>query len=52
MCSSDLKKKGWAEYPVSPLYSPQSLIAEGTADYGASLVIPGDERLAFLDFLK
>lgn len=42
-----VKENGWSEYSVYPLYSPQSLIAEGTADYGASLVIPGDERLAF-----
>lgn len=42
-----VKQKGWVEYSVYPLYSPQSLIAEGTADYGASLVIPGDERLTF-----
>lgn len=42
-----VKEKEWAEYSVYPLYSPQSLIAEGTADYGASLVIHGDERLVF-----
>lgn len=42
-----VKQKGWSEFSVYPLFSPQSLIAEGTADYGASLVIPGDERLSF-----
>jgi len=42
-----VKGNGWNEYSVYPLYSPQSFIAEGTADYGASLVIPSDERLAF-----
>lgn len=42
-----VKEKGWMEYCVYPLFSPQSLIAEGTADYGASLVIHGEERLAF-----
>jgi hypothetical protein len=42
-----VKELGWAEYSVYPLYSPQSLIAEGTADYGASLVMSGEERLAF-----
>ncbi len=26
-----VKDKGWIEYTVYPLYSPQSLIAEGTA---------------------
>ena len=42
-----VKEKGWAEYSVYPLYSPQSFIAEGAADYGASLVISGDDRLKF-----
>ena len=42
-----VKEKGWNEYSVYPLYSPQSFIAEGTADYGASLVIHGEDRLNF-----
>ncbi|MBI2685289.1 MAG: hypothetical protein HYX27_03160 [Acidobacteria bacterium] len=42
-----VNQRGWVEYCVYPLYSPQSLIAEGTADYGANLVIHGEERLAF-----
>lgn len=42
-----VKELGWKEYCVYPLFSPQSLIAEGTADFGASLVIHGEERLAF-----
>jgi hypothetical protein len=42
-----VRDKGWNEYSVYPLYSPQSFIAEGTADYGAGLVIHGEERLQF-----
>ena len=42
-----VKELGWKEYCIYPLFSPQSLIAEGTADFGASLVIHGEERLAF-----
>jgi len=42
-----VEAQGWQEYSVYPLYSPQSLIAEGTADFGAGLVIAGEERLAF-----
>ena len=42
-----VQAQGWREYSVYPLYSPQSLIAEGTADFGAGLVLHGDERLAF-----
>jgi hypothetical protein len=39
--------RGWLEYMVYPLYSPQSFIAEGTANYGIELAFPGNERLAF-----
>jgi hypothetical protein len=39
--------RGWVEFMVYPLYSPQSFIAEGTANYGIELAFPGDERLAF-----
>lgn len=36
-----VRKRGWIEYTVYPLYSPQSLIAEGSADYGLELAFPG-----------
>lgn len=39
--------RGWVEYMVYPLYSPQSFIAEGSANYGIRLAFPGDDRLAF-----
>ncbi len=42
-----MKERGWQEFSVYPLYSPQSLIAEGSANYGIALAFPGDERLAF-----
>ena len=42
-----VKNKGWIEYTVYPLYSPQSLIAEGTAVVGEELIFPGDERMKF-----
>lgn len=41
------RERGWVEFTVYPLYSPQSLIAEGSANYGAELAFPGDERRAF-----
>lgn len=41
------KGRGWIEFTVYPLFSPQSLIAEGTANYGIDLLFPGDERLEF-----
>ncbi len=39
--------RGWAEFQVYPLFSPQSLIAEGSANFGIEMAFPGDERLAF-----
>jgi len=39
-----VKGRGWIEYSVYPLYSPQSLIAEGTANYGIDLAFPGQTR--------
>ncbi|WP_422059928.1 hypothetical protein [Sphingopyxis sp.] len=36
--------RGWAEFTVYPLYSPQSLIAEGSANYGIDLAFPGESR--------
>ena len=42
-----VKGKGWIEFSVYPLYSPQSLIAEGSANYGIDLAFPGPERWAY-----
>ncbi|MCC9136181.1 DUF885 domain-containing protein [Pontibacter silvestris] len=39
--------KGWKEFSVYPLFSPQSLIAEGSANYGIEVAFPAEERLAF-----
>jgi hypothetical protein len=41
------RERGWVEFSVYPLFSPQSLMAEGTANYGIEVAFPGDERLAF-----
>ena len=42
-----VRDRGWMEFTVYPLFSPQSLIAEGTANYGIEVAFPGDERIAF-----
>lgn len=42
-----VKERGWIEYTVYPLFSPQSLIAEGTANYGIEVAYPLPERLRF-----
>lgn len=39
--------EGWIEYSIYPLFSPLSLIAEGSANYGIKLAFPGDEKIAF-----
>ena len=41
------KGRKWIEFSVYPLYSPQSLLAEGSANYGIDLAFPGNEQLAF-----
>jgi hypothetical protein len=41
------KGRGWVEFTLYPLYSPQSFIAEGSANYGIDLAFPGEERLRF-----
>lgn len=41
------RDKGLVEISVYPLYSPQSLIAEGTANYGIDVVFPGNDKTVF-----
>ena len=42
-----VRGRGWPEFSVYALFSPQSLIAEGTANYGIEVAFPEAERLAF-----
>ena len=42
-----MRDRGWREFSVYPLYSPQSLIAEGTANFGIDVAFPGPERIAW-----
>jgi hypothetical protein len=39
--------RGWLEYSLYPLFSAQSLIAEGSGNYGIELAFPGEERVDF-----
>ncbi len=41
------EKRGWMEYCVYPLFSPMSLIAEGSANYGIEMTFPDQERIAY-----
>jgi hypothetical protein len=45
--SNLVKGRGWVEFSVYPLFSPQSLIAEGSANFGIEVAFPGEERLAY-----
>jgi hypothetical protein len=42
-----VRDRGWVEFSVYALFSPQSLIAEGTANFGREVVFTKPERLAF-----
>lgn len=42
-----VRDRGWPEFQVYALFSPQSLIAEGTANYGIEVAFPGSERRRF-----
>jgi hypothetical protein len=42
-----VRERGWVEFSVYPLFSPQSLVAEGSANFGVDMVFPGEERVSF-----
>lgn len=42
-----VKARAFVEFTVYPLFSPQSLIAEGTANYGIDVAFPGRERVEY-----
>ena len=41
------RDKGWVEISLYPLFSPQSFIAEGSANYGIEVAFPGNEKNVF-----
>ncbi|GAA6183116.1 hypothetical protein [Aliiglaciecola sp. NS0011-25] len=42
-----VKENQWIEFSVYQLFSPQSLIAEGSANYGIDVAFPGESRLNY-----
>ncbi len=42
-----VRDRKWVEFSVYPLFSPQSLIAEGTANFGIEVAFPGEARTTF-----
>jgi len=45
--SNLVNDKGWQEFSIYPLYSPQSLLAEGTASYARHMAFPGNSQADF-----
>lgn len=39
--------RGWVEFTLYALFSPQSLVAEGSANYGIDMAFPDDEYYTF-----
>jgi len=42
-----VRDRGWKEFTILPLYSPQGLLGEGTAVIAPDIAFPGPERVAF-----
>ena len=42
-----VRDRGWVEYSVYPLFSPQSLMAEGSANFGIEMAFPAGERVEY-----
>ena len=42
-----VREHKWMEFTVYPLYSPMSLIAEGSANFGINMAFPGNSRISF-----
>ena len=42
-----VRDRRWIEFSMYPLFSPQSLIAEGTANFGIPVAFPGTSRVEY-----
>ncbi|MHA1574109.1 MAG: hypothetical protein ACTSX8_08945 [Alphaproteobacteria bacterium] len=42
------QRRGWVEFSVLPLFSPQGIIFEGSGNLASLVAFPGNERTAFL----
>ena len=43
-----LQQRGWVEFAVLPLFSPQGVIFEGSGDFAAQVAFPGASRNEFI----
>lgn len=41
------RERNWVEFSIYPLFSPLSLIAEGTANFGVEVAFPGNSQAEF-----
>lgn len=41
------RERGWVEFSIMPLFSPQGPLNEGGGNYGVDLAFPGNEKLTF-----
>jgi hypothetical protein len=42
-----VRERGWIEFTLNPLYGPQSLLSEGSANFGIEMAFPGSDRREF-----
>jgi len=42
-----VRERGWIEFQIYPLFSPETVVSEGAADFGIELVFPLEERVKF-----
>ena len=42
-----VRRRGWVEISMYPLFSPQSLIAEGSANFGIDMAFPAAARVTY-----
>jgi hypothetical protein len=42
-----VRERGWIEWTVCPLFSPEALFFEGTANFGIEVAFPGEGRARF-----
>jgi hypothetical protein len=41
------RERNWVEFCIYPLFGPQALISEGTANYGKEIAFPGNSQMEF-----
>ena len=42
-----VRENNWMEFSVQPLFSPQALLMEGSANFGTTMAFPGDAQMEY-----